>query len=264
VGGRQSGTLLLRISVRLATWNVMVPVSTMRREAIRSHTDRVNADIWVLTEAHDAFTPGHAFTHSSSGGGDGHRHPQFRWVTIWSRYPVEPIDTSDDKRTAAVRVRPPSGAPFIVFGTVLPWIGSTWREHPSAGGVAFSAALSMQAEDWMQIRRDYPKDEFFVVGDLNQDMVSPHYYGSRLNRTALELALTAVGLTALTAGSGDPIRRDSAPSACIDHICARSDSTWRADPAVRWPDVPKPERWLSDHFGVSISFEQNGRVQSNG
>ena len=25
---------------------------------------------------------------------------------------------------------------------------------------------------------------------------------------------------------------------------------WCARPGERWPDVPKPERWLSDHFGI--------------
>ena len=112
----------------------------------------------------------------------------------------------------------------------------------------------MQARDWLRIRETYPTDEFFVLGDLNQDMVTPRYYGSRSNRLALENALEIAGLIALTAGDGDPIRRESAPCACIDHICARRDSIWRAEPAVRWPNAPKPERSLSDHFGVSVSL----------
>jgi endonuclease/exonuclease/phosphatase family metal-dependent hydrolase len=106
----------------------------------------------------------------------------------------------------------------------------------------------------MRLRRDNPDDEFFVLGDFNQDLVrvGPRYYGSRANRDALETALVDAGLVALTAADGDPIRRDSAPCACIDHICARRDSNWRAEPAVRWPDLPAPERWLSDHFGLSV------------
>jgi endonuclease/exonuclease/phosphatase family metal-dependent hydrolase len=175
-------------------------------------------------------------------------------VSIWSRYPLEPLTTSDEQRTAAARIRPASGDPFVVYGTVLPWIGSAWRAHASAEGVAFREALAVQAADWMQIRSDYPGDEFFILGDLNQGMVSPPAYGSIANRTALEKALGAAGLAALTAGDGDPIRRDSGPRAGIDHICARGDSNWRAEPAVRWPDLPVPEKWLSDHFGVSVSF----------
>lgn len=47
----------------------------------------------------------------------------------------------------------------------------------------------------------------------------------------------------------------SAPWACIDHICARKDSRWRAAPAIRWPDTAMPDKRLSDHFGVAEEFE---------
>lgn len=249
----RNATINARPSLKLATWNLALPVSPERRKAMRSHTDREQADIWVLTETHDSFTPGHTFSHPSAPGRDGLHESKHHWVTIWSRHPIEPLPTSDLQRTAAARITPDSGsAPFIVYGTVLPWLGSPWRAHPAAKGVAFREALSVQATDWMRLRRDYPADELFVLGDLNQDLVSPRYYGSRANRTVLEEALERAGLTVLTAGDRDPIRRDSAPCACIDHICARRDSSWRANPAVRWPDLPAPQRWLSDHFGVSV------------
>jgi endonuclease/exonuclease/phosphatase family protein len=246
-------TLTTPATLKLATWNLELPVSPRRREALRAHTDREQADIWILTETHDSFTPGPTFTsHSSAPRRDGLHEPEHRWVTLWSRHPIEALFTSDVQRTAAARITPDSGAPFIVYGTVLPWIGSPWQGHPSAGGVAFREALSVQLDDWIRLRRDYPAEELFVLGDLNQDLVSPHYYGSRANRSTLEAALERAGLTALTAGGGDPIRRDSSPRACIDHICARHDSSWRPAPAVRWPDLPAPDRRLSDHFGVSV------------
>jgi len=244
--------------LKLATWNVALPVATSRREALRAFTDREQADVWVLTETNDGFTPGHDFSHSSTAGRDGLHKDGHRWVTIWSQHPLDPLFTSDENRTAAVRIKPKSGDPFVVFGTVLPWIGSNWQEYPSADGVAFREALVVQSADWKRLRRYYPEDEFFVLGDFNQDLVKtpPRYYGSLANRTALEEALSDVGLDTLTAADGDPIRRDSPPCACIDHICARADSKWSAEPATRWPDKPKPERWLSDHFGVSVSFRR--------
>jgi hypothetical protein len=240
--------------LKLATWNVASPVSARRRDAMRRHTDRERADVWVLTEAHDGFSPGHAYSHSSSRCRDGHDKPEQRWVTIWSRHKMEPLATSDEARTAAARVKPESGAPFVVFATVLPWLGSTWGIYPSAGGVAFSKALSVQLADWTRLQGDFADDEFFVLGDFNQDLVHPGYYGSKANRQALEAALRDSGLVALTAGEGDPIRRDSPPCACIDHICAKSDSKWQIESASRWPDVSTPERSLSDHFGLSIKF----------
>lgn len=241
-------------TLKLATWNVMLPVSKCRREALRSHTDQQQADVWVLTETHDGFTPGHPYSHSSAAGRDGGHEAEHRWVTIWSRYPIDPLTTRDDVRTAAVRITRESSRPFIVYGTVLPWLGSSWQGHVSKRGVAFGESLAVQAADWRQFRHQFPKDEIFVLGDFNQDMVSPRYYGSRANRSALETALQEAGLVALTGGEGDPIRRDSAPCACIDHICARADSDWPAESAIRWPDLSSPARWLTDHFGVSISF----------
>lgn len=248
------------MSLKLATWNVALPVAARRRDALRTYTDREQADVWVLTETHDGFTPDHSFSHSSAPGRDGTYHkPEHRWVTIWSRWSLVPLVTSDEMRTAVARITPDSGPPFIVYGTVLPWAGSTWRLHPSAGGVAFQEALAVQVDDWKRLRQDFPEDEFFILGDFNQDMVAtpPRYYGSRANRTALETALETVGLVALTAADNDPIRRDSPPCACIDHICTRNDSKWRADPPVRWPDVPVPERWLSDHFGLSVTLHMD-------
>lgn len=223
---------------------------------MRAYTDREQADVWVLTETHDGFSPGHGFSHSSAAGRDGQHKKEHRWVTIWSRYPLDPLATSDEKRTAAARIKPESGPAFVIYGTVLPWIGSTWQEHPSAHGVAFRESLAVQAADWLKLRRDFPDDEFFVLGDLNQDLVQspPRYYGSRANRVALQAALEGAGLHALTAAGGDPVRRDSSPCASIDHICVRRDSKWTAAPAIRWPDAPTPERWLTDHFGVSVSL----------
>lgn len=243
--------------MKLATWNVALPVAVRRRKALRAHTDREGADVWVLTETHDGFTPGHAYAHSSSAGRDGLHKSEHRWVTIWSRYLLEPLETSDEERTTAAHVCPEGSAPFVVYGTVLPWEGSRWRGHPSAGGVAFREALAVQAADWMRLRREYPQDELFILGDFNQDMVSPRYCGSQANRSGLESALNAAGLIALTAGDRDPIRRESPPWACIDHICALRESSWRAGPARRWPDVPAPERWLTDHFGLSLELSDS-------
>ena len=113
-----------------------------------------------------------------------------------------------------------------------------------------------QGADWVRLRHEYPDDEFFLLGDFNQDLVRPRYCGTTASQAVLETALQSAGLFSLTAGENDPIRRDSPRFACIDHICARRDSTWRTEAATRWPDEEAPDRKLSDHFGVSISFKR--------
>ena len=244
------------VTLKLGTWNLMLPVAEARRTAMLRHTKVEQADVWVLTETHDGFTPGHPYSHSSAAGRDGLHKPGHRWVTIWSLHPMEPLSTNDKERTAAARVTPVSGARFVVYGTVLPWPGSAWRDHPAVGGAAFREAVGVQAADWIRLRHEYPDDEFFVLGDFNQDLVRPGYCGTAANRAVLEAALDRAGLLALTAGDGDPIRRDSPRCACIDHICARRDSTWLAEAATRWPNADVPDRRLTDHFGVSILFKR--------
>jgi hypothetical protein len=238
----------------LATWNVERPIQRWRRAALLSHIDRVNADVWLLTETHDDLRLNLPHVHSSLSGRDGKDEAGHRWVSIWSRYPIQPLPCCDEHRTAAGLVNMPAHPGFIVFGTVLPWTGSQWRGHPGKGGAAFSAALACQLEDWRRMRRDFVGTDLFVAGDLNQDLAPAHYYGSRANRECLESALSEVGLIPLTAGDNDPVWRDAAPRASIDHICATANSRWQSEPPYRWPETATPPRDLSDHFGVAVQF----------
>ena len=247
------------MTFKIGTWNLQLPVAEKRRIAMRLHTDQENADIWVLTETHDGFSPGHEFHHSSLSGRDGGNGTAHRWVSIWSKHRLEKLDTTDRKRTAAVRVIPANAAPYLVYGTVLPWKGDNWEGNPSAGGLAFKKALETQFHDWVALQKAYPADEFFLLGDFNQDLVSqPRYYGSLSNRQALEVALEKAGLKVITGEANDPIRRDSYPCACIDHICIKTDSQWTLDATNRWPNRDTPDRAISDHFGVAATLSRAG------
>ena len=66
-------------------------------------------------------------------------------VTIWSRHPVEPIETSDGARTAAVRVRPESEEPFVIVARCSHGSEADGKDRPSA--TAFQASLDVQAQD---------------------------------------------------------------------------------------------------------------------
>jgi hypothetical protein len=57
----------------------------------------------------------------------------------------------------------PYGAPLIVYGTVLPWLGSKWRGIASAGGAAFSAALETQVADWKGLTNSHPDHDLVVA-----------------------------------------------------------------------------------------------------
>lgn len=236
---------------RVATWNLERPQlrEVSRRARLREAMAAINADIWVLTESHDVVTADLGFHVHASSTPDRSGEAGERWVTLASRFPVEPLATTDEARTAAALIRPPSTPPIIVFGSVLPWLGSPWQHAPAADGVAFAAALDVQLADWRRLQSATPDAAFVLAGDLNQDLAARHVYGSRRNRAALEAALAKAALRCLSGGADDPVPQHAPERASIDHICVDARLT-PAGPLRSWPREPAPPRALSDHFGL--------------
>ena len=242
--------------LRIATWNVERPkLSEMTRRArLLEAMRQMRADVWVLTETHSALSPGPEFTSVTTQGSDRPCEPGEAWVAIWSRFPIEPItQTSDPFRAITVRITPPSSRDLIVYGTVLPWLGSAWQGIPAAGCAAFSAALDRQLADWLSLRQANPDCDFILAGDLNQDLGTSHYYGSHKNRVALQSALSIADLRCLTADSRDPVPKHALGHASIDHICV-SKGLVPMGSAVSWPVSDRPQKTLSDHFGLLVEL----------
>ena len=255
--------------IRIATWNVQRPSASQsaRCEGLTSWLRKVNADVWVLTETHSAVTPGEGFTLLSTTSSDRPARPGESWTAIWSRFPMSALGVSSDPaRAVAARVEPPGRRSIVVYGTVLPWLGSAWGTVPADNGAAFAAALEAQARDWKKFQDDNPECDFIVAGDLNQDLVAvdgpnkglaeKHFYGSHANRTALVVALQAHGLTCLTSGVDDPVRLGGARAhATIDHLCVSTRLAAQARwPCFAWPPEPVPTGTLTDHFGTAADF----------
>lgn len=114
----------------------------------------------------------------------------------------------------------------------------------------------MYRRDWQRLRTAFPHAAIVVAGDFNQSLVDWHNYGSRRKRDLLEKALAKAGLAVVTAGANDPVAREAAPHACIDHICISADSCLRAEPTTRWPQTTQPDRRLSDHFGIAVELSR--------
>jgi len=246
--------------MKLATWNLERLGYPRRRSMapLRAHMEAIGADVWVLTETVEDMSPGAEYVGVATTGSDREQKPDEVWTKIWSRWPIEALPpTSDPVRCVAARVVHPQRGAFVVYGTVLPWTGSKWRGLRGAGGVAFGAALDAQELDWAALRADFPADDLFVMGDLNQPIGvgPPRYYGSEVNERHLGEALARLGLIAFTAGDNDPVRRGSNRLACIDHICGPISYVPRVRRTIRWPDSPKPLDGLSDHFGVAVELE---------
>jgi endonuclease/exonuclease/phosphatase family metal-dependent hydrolase len=249
--------------IRIATWNVQRPkLSEVKRrdgEAFQGNRllesiQAMQADIWILTETHASLSPGLEFTSTTTEESDPIHEPGETWVTIWSRFPIELVTrTSDPSRACAARIVPNGSRPLVVYGTVLPWIGSTWQGIPSANGAAFSAALNAQLSDWVSLQREHPDCDFVLAGDFNQDMGKSHYYGSRRNQEALQSAIATARLRCLTAAGLDPVLKHAPSHASIDHICASAGLILVGSP-VSWPISDSPQKRLSDHFGVLVEL----------
>lgn len=231
--------------MRIATWNLERASTRIRREGIMAKMVQVNADIWILTETDDRVSLADPYACLASTDVRQGGVASERWVTIWSRFPGRRERTSDPDYAACAIIDVGGVGSLAVYGTVLPWRGSSWREFKSAGGAAFRAAISAQAADWRQLAASGHK--LCVAGDFNQDLSDTHYYWSANTRHELRATLSRCGVTAMTAGDRDPVRQlTSGKAACIDHICLSSSLAGSVTDAMAIAPV-YADRRLSDH-----------------
>lgn len=124
--------------MRIATRNLDRAKTARKRADAQHRMAEIDADVWVLTETRDDFAPGAKYRAVASSDPRPDGKIVERWVTIWTRPPGGVArSTRDGEFTAcAVLPRTPVG-PLTEYGTVLPWRGSTWRGHASAGAEAY-------------------------------------------------------------------------------------------------------------------------------
>src|SRR5271170_68190 len=118
--------------LRISNWNLKRIIPSERRAAIiRNMMVGIGADLWILTETHDAINPGDGFFCVTSDLPDRISKRGERWVAIWSRFRLEALDLFvglDTARCAAARLEHPELGKIVVFGCVLPWLGSAHGE----------------------------------------------------------------------------------------------------------------------------------------
>ena len=246
--------------LKIANWNIQRALPTARRTPrILSNLQRWAAEITILTETHQNICPGVNQYGVHSGTPDREGKDGERWCSIWSRNPLEDLNSyiSDKARCTAARLIHEECGAITVFACILPWLSDTWKAIPTRGGECFQAALEQYRQDWSAIRRKYPEDIFILAGDFNQGLVNHHYYGSRIQKEILEDALNEGGLYPLTAYENDPVARKSFPKACIDHICINTTAGMILQSSDRWPDAAEPDKSLSDHFGIMVTLEKS-------
>jgi hypothetical protein len=242
--------------MRIGTWNVDY-AKTADLPDLHARLIEHPADIWILTETHDELRPFGTTYCQSSGQRDlseapGLVRPGSQWVTIWSRFPIMPmdgLDVSDSHRTIVARIDLSDlkkGAEAIIFGTVLPERGEA--EHASA--------ITQQAMEWTLLRATYPDALFCVAGDFNTDMGRAsdyglkHFFGPRGSTGLLAASLRAVGLHTVTdTGFPEGLKLKYPP---IDHIALSSAQAGKARIASIWSGVNGHGDDVGDRIGVVI------------
>ena len=100
--------------MRIATWNLQSdePLPQRREALFRQAINTVHADVWVLTETWEHFSPGESYrlAAESSLADDLRAWPDRRWVAIWATSTLEakrqPVQGQPD-RMACAQIKKP-------------------------------------------------------------------------------------------------------------------------------------------------------------
>lgn len=233
------------MSLHIGTWNLDHAIPT-RRSALQAVMSAHPAEIWVLTETHDAVVPalGMIGVHSEQRPFESKRVRQrSRWASIWTGYPViERVDCpgADRSRTVAVRLAIPGKTRLIVYATVLPWASDSHFR----GAAAKADEFRRQIGEWDALRRRYPDDYICIAGDFNADMATGRI-GSSERVGLLNQAFERLDLDCLSCPARLPAGLLLDPP--IDHIVLSQPLSSDAKVIAAWPaDKAK----LSDHSGM--------------
>lgn len=118
-------------SLCIATWNLdNLSLRSDRARICHAKMEEVHAQVWVLTETQRGFYPGNGFHLVAESEKANDLNDDQRWVAIWANQSVSVpcLKTKGDERTACAQFEIDGGRILIVYGTVLPWVGSTWNE----------------------------------------------------------------------------------------------------------------------------------------
>ncbi len=239
--------------MKIATWNVAYGISPKKNERILQVMETIDADIWVLTETHDALRPPTEGSWTSLKSIDRPRESRSatdgsRWVTIWTRLPI--IETCqpsyDPIRTVAGVIDTPLGH-LLAFGTVLPWYQDAGR--------SVAEEIARQSHDWQSMRATRDDVPLCVVGDFNVNLGGPHYYGSDESKEAVVKTLTDNDLVSLTDFDHTGAAQYG-EFGLIDHIAASRSFATTAQPPEVWQRENDLGEVMSDHCGVAVTFQE--------
>ena len=243
------------VAVRIATWNLERPSrrSWKRLPRQRARMAEVDADVWVLTETRASIAPADGF-HGVHTPPHQLRRPDEdeRWVSIWSRWPLQPTDLPPDPRGAVSAVVEAPDGPVLVYGTVLPWANDPGDDGSRRMWQVHYEQIERQGAEWRLLRERHPVLPLVFAGDFNQDRDGSGWYGTHHGRQLLTDALDDAGL--ICASAEDVVATGKLRAHhLVDHIAICSRWAVRSDLALHcWEHIDIDGTRLSDHPTVAL------------
>jgi endonuclease/exonuclease/phosphatase (EEP) superfamily protein YafD len=254
-------------SITISTWNLARPgwTGNERNQAILEQIQKVDADIWVLTETNEESIRLDGY-HSLATPAVAYRNRGERTAMIWSRWPLQKVPvftdlpaheepartypsytarSQDTAPAVCATVDVPAG-PLLVYGTVITWFGDRGPWGTSTYNSEQQLSIDAHGRDWRRLREAYGGLPMIVAGDFDATC-DTRSYPTVKTCSALRNALDASELTCLTRAHW------------IDHICVSATLEARATVFEPWqrtyhsPRTSK-ETPVSDHHGVHITL----------
>lgn len=241
--------------LRIGTWNLGRSGAFHRSRVPRQLQvlQQQHADLWVLTDAHDANVPPEGQAMASLPHADFHHRGEHR-VILWSRHPLSPVETDDPVSSVAALVAVPGLAqPLLVCGAVITHAHGGLVQRPTLSWQRHQEAVSRQRLQWLRMRREYPEHALCVAGDFNVDLDPSARYAAPDARHGLLQGLDEAGMKCL---STRDLRGSLAPglgSAAVDHVCF-SDLPGLRSRLEAWPGT-RDGQALSDRGGILAQLE---------
>lgn len=263
---------------RIANWNVERPkIGTKKTKLVIEQINKINADIFILTETSNAINLKPFYKAVKSIPFD--RNPNEQWVTIWSKWEIKKeIETFDNKRTTCALIKAPIGD-LIIYGTIIPYhmAGVSGKRYEFSGYKAWELHeedIIRQSNDWKKIQSENNNIPFFVIGDFNQTRDNlPKGYGTISGRDLLTKKLKETELTCLTGIDFSKTKQLSIDikkgkvRRNIDHICVSTNwlNSLENYEIGAWDNFDKNGNYMSDHNGVYLEFkkEKKERLTKN-
>jgi hypothetical protein len=206
--------------LRIGTWNLGRSGAFHRTriprqlEVLRQR----DADLWILTEAHDANVPPDGYTCSSVPGAEFHQAGEHR-VIVWSRHCLEAVATEDPTSSVAARLRLPAlDQPLLVYGTAMTHARGGVVQRQALAWQRHHAAVQRQRAEWLRLRQEYPDHLLCIAGDFNASLSASAHYGTADARLGILQGLADAGLKCLTTDEQrSPLAHDGRPAG-LDHV----------------------------------------------